>query len=135
MGVLKLAKKWDLAGLRDKAVQQSDTQIQLKDPIEKILLARKYNVVKWLKEAYTTLASREHVLTADEIDQIGWETFGRLMMVRERRWRVPEPEPEATGHCDDCGCDAYVTVRINVHEAPPFDYATAIEDVFIDNLA
>lgn len=146
MGVLKLAKKWDLISLRDKAVQQSDTQVQLKTPIEKILLARQYGVGKWLNEAYVTLASREENMTFEEIGQVGWETFGMLMIVRERKWRVPAPTPTATMKCTGCQatsincytCCAHgrsyvvqATVTYN-GVVGDFDYAAAVKDVFGD---
>lgn len=146
MGVLKLAKKWDLISLRDKAVHQSDTQVQLKSPVEKILLARKYGVVKWLNEAYLALASRKEVLTPTEIEHIGWETFGKLMLVREKRLQISETPPKATVKCVQCltstpscaACRGYGYAECYRIEAvveadsgvSTFNYAEAIESAF-----
>ncbi|VDB95553.1 unnamed protein product [Peniophora sp. CBMAI 1063] len=145
MSVLKLAKKWNLAGLRDKAVQQSDTQVQLKTPIEKILLARQYDVGKWLNEAYIALSSREEPLSVQEVEKVGWETTAKLMMVREKRWRTPQTPPKATVKCTGCqstpscyschynrGCSFAIEAVIDTSTivSGTFNYANAVQDVF-----
>ncbi|KZV72004.1 hypothetical protein PENSPDRAFT_684031 [Peniophora sp. CONT] len=83
MGVLTLAKKWKLESMKDKAIAGSDAEIQKKTDIDKVLLAKKYSVAKWLKEGYCSLASREDALTPQESQELGWETCARLMFVRE----------------------------------------------------
>lgn len=114
MGVLTLAKKWKLEDMKAKAVAGSDEEIQKKTVIDKILLAKKYGVAKWLKEGYCALASRKEPITALERGKIGWETYGRLMDVRERGRAASLDKAEldvtsapnthiAAIHCDTCG--------------------------------
>ncbi|KZV72008.1 hypothetical protein PENSPDRAFT_650097 [Peniophora sp. CONT] len=84
MGVLTLSKKWDIGSMKDKAVAGSDEMIQKKTVVDKILLAKKFGVAKWLREGYCALVSRETLITDQERQQLGWETYGRLMNAREK---------------------------------------------------
>jgi len=81
MSVLKLAKRWDLASMRNKAISESDSQIQQKTYVEKIMVARKYGVAKWLREGYFSLVKGE-IASDTEIEKLGWETYGRLLKIR-----------------------------------------------------
>jgi len=135
MSVLKLAKKWDLVSIRDKAVSQSDAQIQQKTPAEKILLAKRYTVAKWLREGYTTLVSRKEVITDDETEKLGWETFGKLMKIRESRWA------QAFNSCPNCNdasprcynCGNYFNNGSSTNNQN-FDFNSAIRDAFGDDV-
>ncbi|VDB95545.1 unnamed protein product [Peniophora sp. CBMAI 1063] len=109
MGVLALAKKWNLESMRDKAVAGSDAEIQKRTVIDKILIAKKYGVSQWLKEGYRALASRGGPITSQERDALGWETYGRLMHVRENCRCLDVDDQDASGvslpamrHCTAC---------------------------------
>lgn len=84
MGVLTLANKWNLSNMKEKAISGSDAEVQRKSAVDKVLLAKRYGVAKWLKEGYLTLVSRKDPITPDERKKLGWETYARLMDVREK---------------------------------------------------
>ena len=84
MSALKLAKRWSLSDVRDKAVSGLSLQMQHKTPIEKIVLARKYDVARWFEEGLIALASIDRPLDPAVKKQLGWEIYARLMDVRER---------------------------------------------------
>ncbi|KZV72009.1 hypothetical protein PENSPDRAFT_374187 [Peniophora sp. CONT] len=84
MGVLTLANKWNLVNMKEKAIAGSNVEVQNKSTVDKVLLAKKYNVARWLKEGYYTLVSRKDPITPDERTKLGWETYARLLDVREK---------------------------------------------------
>ncbi|KZV71999.1 hypothetical protein PENSPDRAFT_576745, partial [Peniophora sp. CONT] len=84
MSALKLAKRWSLGDVRDKAVSGLSLQMQHKTPLEKILLAKKYDVARWFEEGLTALASLDKPIDPTIKKQLGWEIYARLMDVRER---------------------------------------------------
>ncbi|KZV72002.1 hypothetical protein PENSPDRAFT_751232 [Peniophora sp. CONT] len=118
MGVLNLANKWNLQSTKDKAVAGSDADIQKKTVTEKILLAKKYGVAKWLKEGYCALASRKEPITPEEREQLGWETYGRLMSVRERGRETSLDGlhllPDTWVNCNTCGIMHVPLCSLNV---------------------
>jgi len=114
--ILKLAKKWDLISMRDKAISQLEAPIQEKAPIEKILLAKRYGVARWLREGYISLTSQEEAITEDEMESLGWETFGRLMQIREK----DRPCNKKCGRCK----------KLKSNRA--FDFESAIRSTFGD---
>lgn len=114
MSVLKLAKMWDLASLYLDAVRKLSSQVRLRRPIEKLLLAREYGVGAWLRDALTVLASQREPIDASDRMQMGWETYGRLMDIRDRwrreAWvnlrstaRCRSYEREVSGYSEECG--------------------------------
>ncbi|VDB95547.1 unnamed protein product [Peniophora sp. CBMAI 1063] len=123
MGVLKLAKKWNLESMKDKAVDGADEEIQSMPVIDKILFAQKYGVDKWLKEGYCSLARREDPITPEERVKLGWETYGRLMNVREQgrlsSLDSPLPHEQTLEPCKACGhshvpfCNANTNGKVN----------------------
>ncbi|KZV72000.1 hypothetical protein PENSPDRAFT_684027 [Peniophora sp. CONT] len=86
MSVLKLAKIWSISPLREQAVTVLGTMIKGKSSIEKVLLARRYDVAQWLTDGLTLLAAQREPISATIRDSLGWETYGRVMEIRER-WR------------------------------------------------
>jgi hypothetical protein len=146
MSVLKLAKKWDLTSVRNKAVAQSDIEIQKKTPVEKILLAKRYGVTKWLQEGYISLVSRDNTITDEERDQLGLETFARLMVAREKSfaWALKASPPSSTSngcsqnlYCNYCGHSATCSrtqLPQNTLTRDNFAYDATIGDVFGDEL-
>ena len=48
MGVLKLADQWCLDNLRAQAIRETSTSVNKMSLVERIALAKKYNVSNWL---------------------------------------------------------------------------------------
>ncbi|KAI0778966.1 hypothetical protein BD413DRAFT_442400, partial [Trametes elegans] len=61
--VLRLAHRYQLDAHRQLAVARLE---QLASPIDRILLARQYDIPGWLEQAYFALCVREESLTIDE---------------------------------------------------------------------
>lgn len=83
MGAVFLAKKWDLPEVRKKSIADANREVAKKSAVEKVVLAKRYGVGKWLMEGYCALVSRKEPITDQEREVLGWETYGRLLKVRE----------------------------------------------------
>lgn len=86
MGVLKLADQWCLDNLRAQAIRETSTSVNKMPLVERIALAKKYNVSNWLLDAYETICKRRDGISRDERDCMGHETFFRLVNLREKGW-------------------------------------------------
>jgi hypothetical protein len=129
MSTLKLAMKWNLTGVRAKTVAQCDKEIQEKSPVEKILLAKKYGVAKWLKEGCRTLSIRNAAITDEERDQLGWETYARILVVREKSFALAAVPGSVTSFCNSCrkkSLTNYTTSRAD------FDFDAAVHEALGD---
>ncbi|VDB95538.1 unnamed protein product [Peniophora sp. CBMAI 1063] len=123
MGVLTLAKKWNLTDMKAKAVSGSNAEVQRKSTVDKILLAKRYDVAKWLKEGYISLVWRKEPITSDERKKLGWETYARLMDVREKGREAAldtisihlssANAKAAKQKCAMCGCDHVAYCAMN----------------------
>jgi len=80
--VLKLSTKWEFRMLRLAAI---DTLISLQiGPVERIVLARQYDIRHWMAPALNELAKRPQPLGLEEGIRLGLETALKLASVRER---------------------------------------------------
>ncbi|VDB95661.1 unnamed protein product [Peniophora sp. CBMAI 1063] len=86
MSVLKLSKKWDLAMTREHAVAGSDAIVQTKEPLQKVLLGKKYGVVKWLEEGYRALILRWEGLSEEERKALDASTQLKILHLRDKAW-------------------------------------------------
>ncbi|KAK7008257.1 hypothetical protein R3P38DRAFT_3280775 [Favolaschia claudopus] len=82
IAVLKLSTLWRFLDERKLAIQQLQNRADL-DPVERILLARQYDVAPWLREGYLALTQRSQMISQDEAAKIGWETTVHLFQLRE----------------------------------------------------
>ncbi|KAJ7192290.1 hypothetical protein GGX14DRAFT_480320 [Mycena pura] len=82
LSVLKLSTQWYFLATRDLAIKKLD-QLPDMGSIERIRLARQYDVPAWLRTGYTQLAQRSAGISREEAAQIGWETAFQLCQVRE----------------------------------------------------
>lgn len=81
ISVLKLSTLWRFLDARDLAIQQLTSRGM--ESVERILLARSYDVATWLRSGYTDLARREEGISLEDAEKIGWETTVRLYQTRE----------------------------------------------------
>lgn len=54
------------------------------DPIEKILLAKRYGVSSWLLEGYGQLVGQQAPLQMETLDSLDWKTKVSLLSLRDR---------------------------------------------------
>ncbi|KAH6908516.1 hypothetical protein BKA70DRAFT_271862 [Coprinopsis sp. MPI-PUGE-AT-0042] len=88
--VLKLSTTWQMDQVRQLAIEQL-SGLDL-SPIEKVIFAREYRVLKWLTEGVSTLAAGFSEYKFEDIaKELGWETTARILSVRdEAKPKVPE---------------------------------------------
>ncbi|KAF7370263.1 hypothetical protein MSAN_00657500 [Mycena sanguinolenta] len=82
ISVLKLSTQWYFLDARDLAIKQLNDRPDI-GGVERILLARQYDVATWLRKGYNDLAKREEGLSLEDAAKIGWETTVRLYQTRE----------------------------------------------------
>ncbi|KZT08722.1 uncharacterized protein LAESUDRAFT_757437 [Laetiporus sulphureus 93-53] len=78
--VLNLATKWEFVVLRDLAIARLS---QLASPVERILLARSYDVSQWIAPAYFELCKRDEPLTLGEGERLGMKDVILLSEIRQ----------------------------------------------------
>ncbi|KAH6908507.1 hypothetical protein BKA70DRAFT_1562572 [Coprinopsis sp. MPI-PUGE-AT-0042] len=83
VSVLKLSTVWQMDQIRQLAVEQL-SQLD-PSPIEKVVLAREYRVLKWLTEGVTTLAiDFDQYPIKDVAQALGWETTALILSIRDQ---------------------------------------------------
>lgn len=81
MALLSISTRFDFEMIRSMAMDALVKRVP--DPIERILIARKYELDEWLHPAYVQLCVREAALNEDEGIQLGIRTTVALAKVRE----------------------------------------------------
>ncbi|KAJ7763619.1 hypothetical protein DFH07DRAFT_812587 [Mycena maculata] len=81
ISVLKLSTLWYFLDARELAIQQLTSRIT--ESVERILLARDYEVSSWLRAGYTDLARREEGISMEDAEKIGLRTTVQLYQTRE----------------------------------------------------
>ena len=71
---------WDFESQRKQAIAELGNIIH--DPVERIVLARRFGIPDWTAAALLSLAQQETV-TAPELEQLGWDMAARLYVVRD----------------------------------------------------
>ncbi|KAK7024963.1 hypothetical protein R3P38DRAFT_2951969 [Favolaschia claudopus] len=82
ISVLKLSTEWCMARFRRLAITKLD-QRDLSS-CQRIMLARQYHIVTWLRRGYSELVERAETISEDEAEILGWKTTCRLFQARER---------------------------------------------------
>ncbi|KZV68322.1 hypothetical protein PENSPDRAFT_548142, partial [Peniophora sp. CONT] len=83
MAVLKLAKLWDMPETHDKAVKSLDEEIQKRTAAGKIVLAKRFDVETWFKAGFAAFVSGKEQISTSERDELGWETYARLLEAKD----------------------------------------------------
>jgi hypothetical protein len=78
--LLRLSTDHQLSSARALAIQK----ISFKGSIDKVVMARKYGVQKWLEEGLQELLRRESPPTDEEDELLGWKTIAKLYRIRDR---------------------------------------------------
>ncbi|KAJ7812016.1 hypothetical protein B0H14DRAFT_2858373 [Mycena olivaceomarginata] len=83
ISVLKLSTQWRFLDARKLAIQQLQSRSDI-EGVERVVLARQYDVAAWLRIGYTELVQRRDVISREEAEKIGWQTAFLLGQVREK---------------------------------------------------
>ena len=87
MDLLSIANTYGFTKVYRRAVQQIDDLDGAIDPVERILLAKRLKVNRWLAPAYAALCIRTDPITASEAEKLGMYTFVALVAARESFFR------------------------------------------------
>ncbi|KAJ3820064.1 hypothetical protein EV361DRAFT_910107 [Lentinula raphanica] len=81
--VLKLTKKWELDKVKTHAISAVE-KLPNVDPVDKIILARTYDVRPWLAPSFNEILQRSKSLTESDVERLGIPTAVHLMGLRDR---------------------------------------------------
>jgi len=95
--VLHLSTMWAFDKVRDLAIDQIDGLTQ--PAMDRLDLAMKCQVSKWLEPAYVELCTREELLTLEDAERLGIRRFCALSQIREKRGRAIK----SGSYCGRCG--------------------------------
>ncbi|KAK0459207.1 uncharacterized protein EV420DRAFT_308675 [Desarmillaria tabescens] len=79
--VMKLSSLWRLADTRNVAISHLTTLLWKIDPVDRVILGRKYSVAQWLSSGYMDLVHRAELLTQEEAEKIGLDTALQIQCV------------------------------------------------------
>ena len=88
---------WAFDKVRDLAIDQIDGLTQ--PAMDRLDLAMKCQVSKWLEPAYVELCTREELLTLEDAERLGIRRFCALSQIREKRGRAIK----SGSYCGRCG--------------------------------
>ena len=91
MDLLAITNTYGFTKVYRRAVSEIDDLDGAIDPIERILLAKRLKVNRWLAPAYAALCSRTDPITASEAEKLGMYTFVALVAARESFYRDKPP--------------------------------------------
>ena len=103
MDLLAIANTYGFTKVYRRAVHEIDDLEDTIDPVERILLAKRLKVNRWLAPAYAALCLRTDPITAFEAEKLGMYTFVALVAARESFYResptkVAAPIPDCYGY-------------------------------------
>lgn len=105
------------------------------NPIEKILLAKRYGVSGWLLDGYAQLVGQQAPLQTETLDSLDWKTKLSLLSLRDRyppavygdaRFNDHEGSPPSMVICNKCR---------SKNNGGCFDKLKVLKETFADELA
>ena len=87
MNLLSIANTYGLKRVYNRAVAQIEDIDVTVDPVSRVLLAKQFNIKKWLAPAYVALCTRADPIKASEAEKLGIYTFVTIVTARESLYR------------------------------------------------
>ncbi|KAF9053528.1 hypothetical protein BDP27DRAFT_1167549, partial [Rhodocollybia butyracea] len=81
--VLKLADQWCMDAVRAHAIEMMTNITVDIDPIEKVVVARRYGITHWIAPALDTILQRSQTLSGKDVGRLGLLTALHLVEIRE----------------------------------------------------
>ncbi|KAJ3849332.1 hypothetical protein EV368DRAFT_47507 [Lentinula lateritia] len=119
--VLKLADQYMMDSVRSQAIFIMDQQSDF-DPIDKIVVARRYSINSWLTPTYNKILQRPQSFTQHDLERLGADTVLKLVALRDRL------QPMENSRFGSLGLWSLGTKR----EAISVDFTEAIEETLFD---
>ncbi|KAF5355550.1 hypothetical protein D9758_006304 [Tetrapyrgos nigripes] len=107
ISILKLSTLWDMPRIRERAIKRMVPLMQ--DPIQKIEIAREYEIDDWMLPALNQLVQRDEALSVEEGKKLGLEYTLKLASIREcchfnnrtYKWELGRSRGYTDWNCDD----------------------------------
>ncbi|KAF9072193.1 hypothetical protein BDP27DRAFT_1158226, partial [Rhodocollybia butyracea] len=80
--VLKLAKKWKMEAVSAHAISAIEALPSI-DPVDKVVIARTYDIPAWLAPAFNEILQRAQSFTEADVYRLGLSTTLRLTALRD----------------------------------------------------
>jgi len=114
MDLLSIANTYVLEKVYRRAVASIDDIDVTIDPIERVVLAKRLNVKKWLGPAYAALCARTDPISGIEAEKLGIYTFVALVAARESLHReFMAAKDRATPVSQGLRCCGYAPFQLN----------------------
>jgi len=84
--VLELSTMWQFKDIRARAIKTLESLTLSMDPVDKIIIARKFDVSPWLVTSLHALVEREEPLDLSEGNRLGMEWVLKVAEIRESRY-------------------------------------------------
>ncbi|KAJ3762259.1 hypothetical protein EV360DRAFT_79487 [Lentinula raphanica] len=82
--VFRLAKRWEMEEVKTHALSALEKNLHDVDPVDKVILARTYDIRSWLAPSFNEILQRSRSLTESDVEKLGVPTAVRLMGLRDR---------------------------------------------------
>lgn len=83
--MLKLATLWEFASVRKHAIRL----LRAEQPVDRIVLAKKYDIRGWMEDALYALIHREEPLSLEDFNALGLDFSIHIVRLREMVLRHP----------------------------------------------
>ncbi|OBZ76036.1 hypothetical protein A0H81_03086 [Grifola frondosa] len=93
INILSISTRFVCDKMRDRAIEEIDNYHTPINPVEKIVIATKFDVSKWLAPSYEAVCQRDHPLNIAEAQKLGLATTVLLAQARERIRQEIEASP------------------------------------------
>jgi len=103
--VLAIATKYDMEIIRRKAIQELKLANPPLDPIDQIIMARKYDCMELAETPMEALVKREQPLSIEEMVKLSPEDLHKWIIQRDKslRGRKCGNCSNSLGYCHSCG--------------------------------
>lgn len=125
--LLSISTRFFFEKIREMVIKEIDKDISytLISPVDRIVLAEKYDVSKWRRPAYVELALRTLPPNLEEGEKIGWDLATKICQARESlrdercdRFFTPE---ELYHRCTSCSVKIHGSSISNISYANTFN--------------
>lgn len=120
--------------IRHMAIEKLSTGFG-SDPIEKILLAKRYSVSSWLLDGYAQLVSQQAPLPTETLDSLDWETKVSLLSLRDRYPPAVYGDVQFTGHGGSLPSMVICNKCKSKNNGGGFDKLKVLKETFASELA
>jgi hypothetical protein len=102
--ILRLSTLWQFEGVRLQTIEKLERCLS-DDPIQRIILARTFNIEQWFPSAFTQLVTREAGLNPEDggEDRLGIQTALTVASLREEIFKGGGHPTDHYKSCPSCG--------------------------------